>query len=65
MSKNKFPIEWVRQSFPALNNGEKFIFFDNGAGAQVPQTVLNAVHNHLVQHNVQRGGRYRQEPASR
>lgn len=59
MSKNKFPIEWVRQSFPALNNGEKFIFFDNGAGAQVPQTVLNAVQNHLVQHNVQRGGRYR------
>lgn len=59
MSKNNFPIEWVRQLFPALNNGEEFIFFDNGAGAQVPQTVLDAVRNHLVQRNVQRGGRYR------
>jgi cysteine desulfurase family protein (TIGR01976 family) len=59
MAKNNFPIDWVRQSFPALNNGEDFIFFDNGAGAQVPQTVLDAVCNHLVQHNVQRGGRYR------
>ena len=56
---NNFPIDWVRNSFPALNNGENFIFFDNGAGAQVPQSVLDAVHDHLVQRNVQRGGRYR------
>jgi cysteine desulfurase family protein (TIGR01976 family) len=54
-----FPISWVRQSFPALNNSENFVFFDNGAGAQVPQTVLDAVQDHLLSRNVQRGGRYR------
>jgi cysteine desulfurase family protein (TIGR01976 family) len=55
-----FPISWVRESFPALNTAEKFIFFDNGAGAQVPQIVLDAVHHHLLTCSVQRGGRYRQ-----
>lgn len=54
-----FPIAWVRASFPALHTGDKFIFFDNGAGAQVPQIVLDAVHDHLLKRNVQRGGRYR------
>jgi cysteine desulfurase family protein (TIGR01976 family) len=54
-----FPISWVRQSFPALNAADHFVFFDNGAGAQVPQTVLNAVQDHLLARNVQRGGRYR------
>src|SRR5882724_2929512 len=59
MNTSQFPIAWVRDSFPALNDGEKFVFFDNGAGAQVPQTVLDAVQHHLVSCNVQRGGRYR------
>ena len=36
-----------------------FIFLDNAAGAQIPQSVLDAVTSHLVEHNVQRGGRYR------
>jgi cysteine desulfurase family protein (TIGR01976 family) len=54
-----FPISWVRQSFPALDNSDNFVFFDNGAGAQAPQTVLDAVHDHLLSRNVQRGGRYR------
>lgn len=54
-----FPIAWVRAAFPALNTGDRFIFFDNGAGAQVPQLVLDAVRNHLINCNVQRGGRYR------
>jgi cysteine desulfurase family protein (TIGR01976 family) len=54
-----FPISWVRAQFPALNRGDEFIFFDNGAGAQIPQIALNAVQNHLICHNVQRGGRYR------
>ena len=54
-----FPISWVRQSFPALDASDHFVFFDNGAGAQVPQAVLNAVQNHLLARNVQRGGRYR------
>jgi cysteine desulfurase family protein (TIGR01976 family) len=54
-----FPITWVREQFPALNWGDDFIFFDNGAGAQIPQVALNAVQSHLICHNVQRGGRYR------
>jgi cysteine desulfurase family protein (TIGR01976 family) len=60
MNTIQFPISWVRESFPALNSGDDFIFFDNGAGAQVPQTVLDAVLHHLIARNVQRGGRYRQ-----
>jgi cysteine desulfurase family protein (TIGR01976 family) len=57
---SEFPISWVRESFPALNSQENFVFFDNGAGAQVPQVVLDAVQHHLLTCNVQRGGRYRQ-----
>jgi len=53
-----FPIAWVRGLFPALNSGDNFVFFDNGAGAQVPQVVLDAVQNHLLMRHVQRGGRY-------
>jgi cysteine desulfurase family protein (TIGR01976 family) len=52
-----FPVDQVRAAFPALNNG--FIFFDNAAGAQAPQSVLDAVADHLLHRNVQRGGRYR------
>jgi cysteine desulfurase family protein (TIGR01976 family) len=59
MTTSSFPISWVRQSFPALNIGDNFIFFDNGAGAQIPQVALDAVAHHLVFRNVQRGGRYR------
>jgi len=53
-----FPIDWVRNSFPALHTGDNFVFFDNGAGAQVPQIVLDTVRNHLLTRNVQRGGPY-------
>jgi len=54
----EFPVEHIRAAFPALQ--DKFIFFDNAAGAQSPKTVLDAVANHLLHRNVQRGGRYRQ-----
>src|SRR5260370_14666916 len=54
----EFPVDEVRAAFPALQGG--FIFFDNAAGAQSPQTVLNAVANHLLHRNVKRGGRYKQ-----
>lgn len=59
MTNSGFPINSVRRLFPALNSGDNFIFFDNGAGAQIPQAVLDAVGNHLLFRNVQRGGRYR------
>jgi cysteine desulfurase family protein (TIGR01976 family) len=48
----------VRASFPALTRPLGFVFFDNAAGAQVPQMVLDAVNHHLLECNVQRGGRY-------
>lgn len=57
-SKPSFPIEAVRAAFPALTRPPGFIFFDNAAGAQVPQIVLDAVNHHLLECNVQRGGRY-------
>ena len=57
-SSATFPIEAVRAAFPALTRPPGFIFFDNAAGAQVPQAVLDAVNHHLLECNVQRGGRY-------
>ncbi|TIX84097.1 MAG: cysteine desulfurase-like protein, partial [Mesorhizobium sp.] len=53
-----FPVDKIRSMFPALQQAGDFIFMDNAAGAQIPQSVLDAVTNHLVAHNVQRGGRY-------
>lgn len=55
-----FPVDDVRRRFPALERAGRFVFFDNGAGAQIPDTVLEAVNDHLLARNVQRGGPYRQ-----
>jgi cysteine desulfurase family protein (TIGR01976 family) len=57
-STTSFPVETIRTAFPALTRPPGFIFFDNAAGAQVPQIVLDAVNHHLLECNVQRGGRY-------
>jgi len=54
----EFPIEAVRAKFPALGRAAPFVYFDNAAGAQLPQNVLDAVAHHLLDVNVQRGGRY-------
>jgi cysteine desulfurase family protein (TIGR01976 family) len=53
-----FPIETIRSLFPALHRPPAFTFFDNAAGAQVPQVVFDAINRHLLECNVQRGGRY-------
>jgi cysteine desulfurase family protein (TIGR01976 family) len=53
-----FPVAAVRALFSALNRGPEFVFFDNAAGAQIPKVVLDAVNHHLLECNVQRGGRY-------
>ena len=53
-----FPSDRIRSRFPALDQAPAFIFFDNGAGAQVPQAVFDAISGHLLHRNVQRGGRY-------
>ena len=58
VTASDFPVETVRAMFPALQKAGDFIFFDNAAGAQIPQSVLDAVMTHLVDHNVQRGGPY-------
>jgi cysteine desulfurase family protein (TIGR01976 family) len=53
-----FSSETIRSFFPALRRPPAFTFFDNAAGAQVPQVVLDAINRHLLECNVQRGGRY-------
>jgi selenocysteine lyase/cysteine desulfurase len=53
-----FPCDRIRSLFPALADEPSFIFFDNGAGAQIPQGVFDAINGHLLHRNVQRGGRY-------
>jgi len=58
-----FPAQALRTQFPALLRAGGFSFLDNAAGAQVPQVVLDAVNRHLIEHNVQRGGRYPQSVA--
>jgi len=55
---SSFPVEELRRQFPALLRDPLFVFFDNAAGAQIPQIVLDAVNRHLLECNVQRGGRY-------
>ena len=54
-----FPVDDLRRQFPALERAGPFVFFDNAAGAQIPARVLEAVTDHLVARNVQRGGPYR------
>ena len=53
-----FPVAAVRERFPALKRAAPFVYFDNAAGAQAPTIVLGAVAGHLLDFNVQRGGRY-------
>ena len=56
----RFPIESVRAKFPRPPTRFLFVFFDNAAGAQIPQIVFDAINRHLLECNVQRGGRYPQ-----
>jgi cysteine desulfurase family protein (TIGR01976 family) len=58
-----FPVERLRAEFPALQRAGKDVFFDNAAGAQVPKAVFDAINEHLLVRNVQRGGRYSQSIA--
>ncbi|HXS22105.1 MAG TPA: cysteine desulfurase-like protein [Steroidobacteraceae bacterium] len=58
MSVSDFPVDVLRRHFPALRSTGSCVFFDNAAGAQVPDGVIEAVQHHLTERNVQRGGRY-------
>lgn len=54
----ELPVPSVRARFPALARAAPFVYFDNAAGAQLPENVLATVARHLLDWNVQRGGRY-------
>jgi cysteine desulfurase family protein (TIGR01976 family) len=55
---NSFPVDEVRAMFPAIQKAGDFVFLDNAGGAQVPQAVVDAVANHLIDYNVQRMAKY-------
>ncbi len=58
-----FPIETVRDQFPALRSSS--IFLDNPAGTQVPQRVLDAITDCMTNDCANLGGHFRQSVRSR
>jgi cysteine desulfurase/selenocysteine lyase len=51
---NAFDIEKIRADFPILHkkvNGKPLIYFDNGATAQKPQMVIDAINNYYTNQN--------------
>ena len=58
LNKNNFPIAEVRASFPSLqvtDDGQRRIYFDNPAGTQVPQQVIDAVTDVYTRYNSNSG----------
>lgn len=57
-----FDVESVRKQFPALNqktaSGGLPVYFDNPAGTQVPQQVIDAVVNYYTTMNANSGGMF-------
>jgi cysteine desulfurase family protein (TIGR01976 family) len=50
----KFDVAWVRNQIPALArtiNGQAVAYLDGPGGTQIPQRVLDAVRQYLVEHN--------------
>ena len=57
--KSHFDVEAVRSQFPAMalqDAGKDRVYFDNPAGTQVPQRVIDRTVETLVQHNANLGG---------
>jgi cysteine desulfurase family protein (TIGR01976 family) len=57
-----YDLETVRSCFPALaetDNGQPRIYFDNPAGTQVPQMVVDRMSECLLQQNANLGGNFR------
>lgn len=48
--------QWVRQQFPALQNG--MIFMDNAGGSQTLNTVIEKITDYLINYDVQLGASY-------
>lgn len=62
-----FQVQAARQRFPSLHqtiDGVQPIFFDNPAGTQVPQSVIDAVTNYFTRINANSGGRFATSVAS-
>lgn len=62
-----FPIAAIRDQFPALaltDDGRSRVYFDNPAGTQVPQRVIDRVTETLVQANANLGGPFRTSNAA-
>ena len=57
-----FPVDKIRAKFPALSlidDGQDRVYFDNPAGTQVPQDVVDAVSHAFVYANANLGGMFR------
>lgn len=53
---NTYDVEAVRAQFPYFVGGAKSICFDGVGGTQVPQSVIDAISDHLLLRNGNRGG---------
>ena len=53
-----FPIDIIRQSFPSINRPNAPIFFDNPAGSQVPQMVIDGFSDYFTTMNANQGGTF-------
>ena len=59
MPSNHFPIEALRAQFPALalkDGGQSRVYFDNPAGTQVPQAVIDRTLEAMIGKNANLGG---------
>jgi len=54
--KEGFDVDYFRRKFSYFYGPNKSICFDGVGGTQVPDTVINAIKNHLLYKNGNRGG---------
>jgi cysteine desulfurase family protein (TIGR01976 family) len=52
-----FAVREVRERFPAVHDGAT-VYLDNASGAQLPATVIDAMHDALLRLQVNKGGAY-------
>jgi cysteine desulfurase family protein (TIGR01976 family) len=59
---SRFDVEAIRAQFPSLHRPDKRgvppVFFDNPAGTQVPQRVIDAVAHYFITMNANSGGAF-------
>jgi selenocysteine lyase/cysteine desulfurase len=65
----RFPVEWVRDQFPAVRIGKSedmpFAFMDNAGGAQIPDSALDEIRRFFHERNVYHAGAYRRAERTR